>query len=74
MALYSVVLGTCETTLCDQSNNFIFRLVNTRFALETSTNFLFEGGEYAKSQFDHSLHFQMAFLFKLVNTHPLCTC
>ena len=57
MTLYSVVLGTCETTLCDQSNNFIFRLVNTRFALETLTDFLFKGCEYAKPRFDHSLHF-----------------
>ena len=63
-----------KTTLCHQSNNDIFRLVNTRFALETLTNILFKGCEYAKPQFDHSLHFRMAFLFKLVNTHPLRTC
>ena len=52
--LQKMILGTCETTLCDQSNNFIFRLVNTCFALETLTNFLFKGREYAKPSFDHS--------------------
>ena len=49
--------NTCKTTLCDQSKNFIFRLVNTHLALETLTNFLFKGCEYAKPRFDHSLHF-----------------
>ena len=45
-----------------------------RRLLETLTNFLFKGCEYAKPQFDHSLHFRMAFSFKPVNTCPLCTC
>ena len=54
-------------------SKFIFRLVNTRFAHEASTNFLFKGCEHAEPRFDHSLHFPITFLFKLVNTRLLCT-
>ena len=34
-------LGTCETTLSDQSSKFISRLMKTRFAHEALTNFNF---------------------------------
>ena len=45
----------------------------TRFAHEASFNFLFKGCEHREPCFDHSLHFQITPLLKLVNNRSLCT-